>query len=488
MDGRREPWPPGWCGRPIRGLEQCKHRFPCIGEQCMARGSNWHAAGTSCLPFVDDNPMFDDAARYQRMCHSCVKSSEHTRWEQIINESGFGPSGAQTSTANSKTPVTHSSSSTSPKSKSAGPSKANTPKAKQQETTATVAKKGSCSAAGRARPAGADGQIGSRRECADPRMLTRHQEQRITRDTLWKRFFEPLVPGTNHLGKLTHKKNSMLELSRLHAEHPNLPVMEVRSSRALAETFLREQKHLLPLEKQAVVRDLFFIEAMRLCILLCAPEVIFFETPKCHAQYNVLDANNRTRNSESVKLCCPACRLNDFVLSTSAWRLPPPLPWRSIHHPCCVLQPMLCMAGEWNVNKPGCARFALSKEQAYAIVSKEYVCANPTCPRVEKKHEADSSKISKLCAYTEHGIQQSGRGHLKDLLSLGATFYGHEPGVLNMLPPEVRSTRSRKHRIHLAEAIDRIRIRYEGCTAASRLSRTPTRTVEGKGLSFKTTL
>ncbi len=63
----------------------------------------------------------------------------------------------------------------------------------------------------------------------------------------------------------------MLELSRLHAEHPNLqvPVMEVRSSRALAETFLREQKHLLPLEKQAVVRDLFFIEAMRLCVLLC---------------------------------------------------------------------------------------------------------------------------------------------------------------------------------------------------------------------------
>jgi hypothetical protein len=70
------------------------------------------------------------------------------------------------------------------------------------------------------------------------------------------------------------------------------------------------------------VRDLFFIEAMRLCVLLCAPEVIFFETLKCHAQYNVLDANNRTRNSESVKLCCPVCRVNDFVLSTSAWRLP----------------------------------------------------------------------------------------------------------------------------------------------------------------------
>jgi hypothetical protein len=172
-------------------------------------------------------------------------------------------------------------------------------------------------------------------------MLTRHQEQRITRETLWKRFFEPLVPGTNHSGKLTYKKNSMLDLSRLHAEHPNLPVMEVRSSRALAETFLREQKHLLPLEKQAVVRDLFFIEAMRLCVLLCAPEVIFFDTLKCHAQYNVLDANNRTRNSESVKLCCPGCRVNDFVLSTSAWHSPASRPSLALH-----TSSMLCIAAD----------------------------------------------------------------------------------------------------------------------------------------------
>ena len=108
---------------------------------------------------------------------------------------------------------------------------------------------------------------------------------------------------------------------------------------------------------------------------------------------------------------------------------------------------MLCMAGEWNVNKPGCARFALSKTEAFAVVSKEYVCCNPTCPRVEKKHEADSSKISKLCEYTKYGIQKSGQRHLSELVSLGASFYGHEPGVLNMLPHEVRSTRSRKHRI-----------------------------------------
>ena len=343
MDGRREPWPPGWCGRPIRGLEQCKHRFPCIGEQCIARGSNWHAVGTRCLPFVDDNPMFDVAARYQRMCHSCVKSSAHTRWEQIINDSGFGPSGAQTCTANSKTPVTHSSSSTSPKSKSAEPSKANTPKAKKQRTMAAVAEEGSCSAAGRERPAGTDGQIGSRRKCADPRLLSRHQEQDITRETLWKRFLEPLVPGTTHWGKLTHKKNSMLDLSRLHAEHPNLPVMEIRSSRAQAETFLREQKHLSTLEKQLVVRDLFLIQAMRLNVILCAPEVIFFNKLKGHAQYNVLDVNNKTRNPESVKLCCPDCRVNDFVLSASAWHSPasrPFLRWRSMH------PSMLCIAAD----------------------------------------------------------------------------------------------------------------------------------------------
>ena len=371
MDGRREPWPPGWCGRPIRGLEECKHPFPCIGERCISKVSNWHAAGTSCLPFVDDNPKFDDGARYQRMCHRCVQSSAHTRWEQTINDSGFGPSGAQTSTANSTTLVTHSSSSTSPK--SAEPLKANTSKRKRQRTTATVPKEGSCSAAGRERPAGTDGQIGSRRECADPRILARHQEQAITRETLWKLLFEPLVPGITHWGKLTHKKTSMLELSRLHAEHPNLPVMEVHSSRAQAETFLREKKHLSPLEKQIVVRDLFLIQAMRLCVILCAPEVIFFDALKCHAQYNVLDKNNRTRNPESVKLCCPDCRKNDFVLSASAWHSPvsrPFLWWRSMH------PSILCVAADAMYGR------RMEREQA-GLCSVRTVQGEGICHRVQ---------------------------------------------------------------------------------------------------------
>ena len=113
------------------------------------------------------------------------------------------------------------------------------------------------------------------------------------------------------------------------------------------------------------------------------------------------------------------------------------------------------------------------------------MCAATRPARAEKKHEADLSKISKIHEYTKHGIEQSGHGHLTDLLSLGAPFHGHEPGVLNMLP---RKHRIASHRIHVAEAMDRIRIRYEGCTAASGLSRTPTRTVEGKELSFKATL
>ena len=137
--------------------------------------------------------------------------------------------------------------------------------------------------------------------------------------------------------------------------------------------------------------DLFLIQAMHLYVLLNVPAVIFFEGLERHPQCNVLDVN-KTRTPESVKLCCPDCRVNDSVLSASAWRSPAsrPLRCRSMH------PSMLCMAGEYNVNQKGRVRFALSKVTAYLIVSRKWVCCNPTCTRIMKKHEVDPSKISKL--------------------------------------------------------------------------------------------
>jgi hypothetical protein len=171
----------------------------------------------------------------------------------------------------------------------------------------------------------------SHREPTDPLFLSREQEQKIASDTFWKRFLQPKVPRTNHWGKLNFDNDSHVKsLQALHDANPNLPVMHLQSARAHAESFLRMNTGLSPAEKCAIVRDIFHIEAMRLNAFVCMPEVIFFDSLKTHARYNVLEHNNRTLDTESVKLCCPDCGLNHYVLSASALRLLPSRACRSV--------------------------------------------------------------------------------------------------------------------------------------------------------------
>lgn len=97
------------------------------------------------------------------------------------------------------------------------------------------------------------------------------------------------------------------------------------------------------------------------------------------------------------------------------------------------------MAGETNVFQKGMTRFALSQQDSFLVVSKKYLCCNPNCERVLRKHRNNQHNIELLKQFTEHGIRDSAKGHLTDVVDLGATFWGHNDKVLDMLPDEVRA-------------------------------------------------
>jgi hypothetical protein len=369
MACRREPWPHGWNGSPIGGIEQCRYRFQCIGEHCVAKAHNWHEVGTKCLPFVDGE-WVQGREKHQRMCVSCLKNSRGTRWEAVISQWSFSPEGraavksveravgAGQSLGNFAAPTTSAGDTDAcqsgqysceslpaasalklkptPNGKSMTRVKRSSGKdgvSPAQEPTATA-----YTPARTKRPLASDDDRSktetrrSRREPTDPLFLSREQEQKIASDTLWKRFLQPKLPRTTHWGKLNFDNDSPVQsLQALHDANPNLPVMHLQSARAHAESFLLRNKGLSPAEKCAIVRDIFHIEAMHLCAFVCMAEVIFFDSLKKYARYNVLEHNNRTLDTESVKLCCPDCGLNHYVLSASALRLLPSRACRSVH-------------------------------------------------------------------------------------------------------------------------------------------------------------
>jgi hypothetical protein len=96
------------------------------------------------------------------------------------------------------------------------------------------------------------------------------------------------------------------------------------------------------------------------------------------------------------------------------------------------------MAGEYNVYQKGMTRFALSEQDSFLVVSKKYLCCNPNCKRVLRKHRDNPHNIELLKEYTAHGIRNSAKGHLTTVVELGAQFWGHDEKVLEMLPDEVR--------------------------------------------------
>ena len=355
MACRREPWPHGWNGRPIGGIEPCQYRFQCIGEHCGANAHNWHGVGTMCLPFVDDD-WVHGRDKHQRMCVSCLRNSCGTRWEQVIRQSSFGREGraavpsvesavaAGQSLSISAAPTTSAGdteacqsgpffceslpapSALRPNCKSMSLVNSSSGKAAASPTQEPKATANASAKTKRRLACDDDGSTTerrrSRREPTDPLFLSREQEQKIASDTFWKQLLQPMLPKTTHWGKLNFDKKSHVQsLRALHDAYPNLPVMQLDSARAQAEHFLRRNKALPSAEKCAMVRDIFHTEAMRLKAFVCMPEVLFYDLLKKHARYNVLEPNNRTLDAESVKLCCPDCGLNHYVLSGSALRL-----------------------------------------------------------------------------------------------------------------------------------------------------------------------
>ena len=360
MACRREPWPHGWNGRPIGGIEPCQYRFQCIGEHCVAKASNWHRAGTMCLPFVDDDWDQGRVDKHQRMCASCLRNSCGTRWEQVIRQSSFAhearaavPSvevaaGQSFKLSISAAPTTSACDTEAcqsgpfsceslpaasalrpkpmPNSKSMSLVNSSSGRAAASPTQEPKATANASAKTKRRLACDDDGSTTerrrSRREPTDPLFLSREQEQQIASDTFWKRHLQPMLPRTTHWGKLNFDKDSHVQsLRALHDANPNLPVMQLDSARAQAGRFLHRNRALPSAEKCAIVRDIFHIEAMRLKAFVCIPEVLFHDLLKTHARYNVLEPNNRTLDAESVKLCCPDCELNHYVLSGSALRL-----------------------------------------------------------------------------------------------------------------------------------------------------------------------
>jgi len=370
MEARREPWPRGWQGRPIQGFQQAKYRFPCIGEHCLSdRGQGWHPAGTLCLPFVDDSPAFENTpTKHQRMCVRCVTNCAGGRWEEVLKAAGFGPRGTESLSGRGDScqsverdtpilsgpsglqsgdpslatahPAVGSRSASAPQSSStdaptsagdvgisgasSAPLHPPTVQGQQARAAAPVAKRTGAASKRTdkvvaAEKEGLQSTRGVKRRRSEPNVagdgkhLTRREERQMARSS-FETTCEKHFPTIDQWGRLKWAKGSAGSLNTLHERYPDFPVINPGSARAQAALFLRMHRSLDQAElKQAVLR-IFLMQAAGLHFLMCAPELLFHEELRKDPRYNVLNENNTTRDTNSVKLPCVGCGVNDYVL------------------------------------------------------------------------------------------------------------------------------------------------------------------------------